>query len=79
QMRRMLEAAGQELPASDPILEVNVEHGLVKRMDAEQDEDRFADLALILLDQATLAQGSALDDPASYVARMNKLLVEMSA
>jgi molecular chaperone HtpG len=79
QMRRMLEAVGQELPASDPILEVNVEHGLVKRMDAEQDEDRFADLALILLDQATLAQGSALDDPASYVARMNKLLVEMSA
>lgn len=79
QMRRMLEAAGQELQASDPILEVNVEHGLVKRMDAEQDEDRFADLALILLDQATLAQGSALDDPASYVARMNKLLVEMSA
>ena len=79
QMRRMLEAAGQELPASDPILEVNVEHGLVKRMDAEQDEDRFADLALILLDQAILAQGSALDDPASYVARMNKLLVEMSA
>ena len=79
QMRHMLEAAGQELPASDPILEVNVEHGLVKRMDAEQDEDRFADLALILLDQATLAQGSALDDPASYVARMNKLLVEMSA
>ena len=79
QMRRMLEAAGQELPASDPILEVNVEHGLVKRMDSEQDEDRFADLALILLDQATLAQGSALDDPASYVARMNKLLVEMSA
>ena len=47
--------------------------------DGEQDEDRFADLALILLDQATLAQGSQLDDPASYVARMNKLLVEMSA
>jgi len=52
---------------------------LVKRMDAEPDEDRFADLALILLDQATLAQGSQLEDPASYVARMNKLLVEMSA
>ena len=79
QMRRILEAAGQELPDSEPILEVNTSHGLVKRMDGEQDEDRFADLALILLDQATLAQGSQLDDPASYVARMNKLLVEMSA
>lgn len=78
QMRRILEAAGQELPDSDPILEVNTSHGLVKRMDAESDEDRFADLALILLDQATLAQGSQLEDPASYVARMNKLLVEMS-
>lgn len=79
QMRRILEAAGQELPDSEPILEVNTSHGLVKRMDAEPDEDRFADLALILLDQATLAQGSQLEDPASYVARMNKLLVEMSA
>jgi molecular chaperone HtpG len=79
QMRRILEAAGQELPDSDPILEVNTSHGLVKRMDGEQDEDRFTDLALILLDQATLAQGSQLEDPASYVARMNKLMVEMSA
>ena len=79
QMRRILEAAGQELPDSEPILEVNTSHGLVKRMDAEPDEDRFADLAMILLDQATLAQGSQLEDPASYVARMNKLLVEMSA
>jgi molecular chaperone HtpG len=79
QMRRILEAAGQALPDSEPILEVNTSHGLVKRMDGEQDEDRFADLALILLDQATLAQGSQLEDPASYVARMNKLLVEMSA
>ena len=79
QMRSILEAAGQELPDSQPILEVNTDHGLVKRMDSESDEDRFADLALILLDQATLAQGSQLEDPASYVSRMNKLLVEMSA
>jgi len=79
QMRRILEAAGQDLPDSEPILEVNTSHGLVKRMDAEPEEDRLADLALILLDQATLAQGSQLEDPASYVARMNKLLVEMSA
>jgi molecular chaperone HtpG len=78
-MRSILEAAGQELPDSQPILEVNTDHGLVKRMDSESDEDRFADLALILLDQATLAQGSQLEDPASYVSRMNKLLVEMSA
>ena len=71
QMRRILEAAGQDLPDSDPILEVNTSHGLVKRMDSEQDEDRFADLALILLDQATLAQGSPSEVPSTpvYVAR----------
>jgi molecular chaperone HtpG len=47
-------------------------------LDQEADEDRFADLAQILLDQAFLAEGSSLEDPASYVARLNKLLVEMS-
>jgi molecular chaperone HtpG len=52
---------------------------LLKRLDQEADEDRFADLAQILLDQAVLAEGSALEDPATYVSRLNKLLVEMSA
>jgi len=78
QMRRMMEAAGQALPESKPTMEINIEHPLLQRLDQEADEDRFADLSQILLDQAFLAEGSALEDPASYVARLNKLLVEMS-
>ena len=62
-MRRILEAAGQELPDSEPILEVNTSHGLVKRMDAEPDEDRFADLALILLDQLRWRKARSLKIP----------------
>ena len=79
QMRKIMEAAGQEMPSSKPTMEINVEHPLVKRLDQETDEDRFADLAQILLDQAFLAEGSTLEDPATYVSRLNKLLVEMSA
>ena len=79
QMRKIMEAAGQEMPSSKPTMEINVEHPLVKRLDQEADEDRFADLAQILLDQAFLSEGSALEDPATYVSRLNKLLVEMSA
>jgi molecular chaperone HtpG len=79
QMRKIMEAAGQEMPSSKPTMEINVEHPLVQRLDQESDEDRFADLAQILLDQAFLAEGSALEDPATYVSRLNKLLVELSA
>ena len=78
QMRCIMEAAGQEMPETKPTMEINVEHPLLKRLDQEADEDRFSDLAQILLDQAVLAEGSSLDDPATYVARLNKLLVEMS-
>ena len=78
QMRRLLEAAGQDVPDTPPILELNTDHPLIQRLDHEQDEDRFADLASILFDQATLAEGSPLDDPATYVSRLNRLLLEMS-
>ena len=78
QMRRIMEAAGQEMPETKPTMEINVEHPLLQRLDQESDEDRFSDLAQILLDQAALAEGSVLEDPATYVARLNKLLVEMS-
>jgi molecular chaperone HtpG len=74
----MMEAAGQAMPESKPTMEINVGHPLLQRLDQEADEERFADLAQILLDQAVLAEGSALEDPADYVARLNKLLVEMS-
>ncbi len=78
QMRRIMEAAGQALPSSKPNLELNPEHPLVKKLDQEPDEDRFNDLAHILFDQANLAEGGQLDDPASYVQRLNKLLLELS-
>ena len=78
QMRRIMEAAGQEMPETKPTMEINVEHPLLQRLDQESDEERFADLAQVLLDQAALAEGSVLEDPATYVARLNKLLVEMS-
>jgi molecular chaperone HtpG len=75
QMRRIMEQAGQALPESKPILEVNPSHPLVEMMDQEADEDRFADLASIVLDQASLAEGGQLEDPAGYVSRLNKLLL----
>ncbi len=78
QMRRMLEAAGQEVPESKPILEVNPSHPLLEKLDAEADEDRFADLASVIFDQASLAEGGTLEDPAAYVARLNKLLLELA-
>jgi len=79
QMRRIMEAAGQSVPDTPPTMELNTEHPLIKRLDAEQDEERFADLTQILFDQALLAEGSSLEDPASYVSRLNKLLLEMSS
>ena len=78
QMRRIMEAAGQSMPESKPILELNPEHPLVQKLDGESDEDRFADLSRLLFDQAALAAGDNLEDPASFVARLNKLLLELS-
>ena len=78
-MRRMLEASGQSLPATKPILEVNIEHPLVARLSAEADDDRFAALSNIVLDHALLAEGAQLDNPAEYVSRMNELLVELDS
>ncbi|WP_018274780.1 molecular chaperone HtpG [Teredinibacter turnerae] len=78
QMRRMLEAAGQQVPSSKPVIEINPEHPLVQKMDKEADEDRFADFAHVLFDQASLAEGGSLNDPAEYVRRMNKLLMDIA-
>lgn len=78
QMRRLLEAAGQAVPESKPIIEINPTHPLVQKLDQEQDEDRFKDLSHILFDQASLAEGGSLKDPAAYVSRLNKLLLELS-
>jgi molecular chaperone HtpG len=78
QMRRIMEAAGQAVPESKPILEINPSHPLARLLDGEADEDRFANLAHIIFDQAALAEGGHLDDPAEYVSRLNSLLVELS-
>lgn len=79
QMRRLLEQAGQEVPDTKPVFEINPQHPLVERLDGESDEDRFHDLTAILFDQAQLAEGGHLKDPAAYVSRLNKLLLQMSA
>jgi molecular chaperone HtpG len=71
-LARLLKQAGQSAPKMQPILEVNAEHALVKRL---ADDERFDDLAHILFDQALLAEGGQLDDPAAYVKRINAFLV----
>ncbi|WP_323030430.1 molecular chaperone HtpG [Castellaniella sp.] len=71
---RMLKAAGQDAPEVKPILEVNPQHALVKRLEAQPDES-FGDWAELLLDQAMLAEGAALKDPAAFVKRVNVLLL----
>ncbi len=75
-LARLLKQSGQAAPAGKPILEVNAEHALVKRLDGmSQGEGSFDELAHILFDQALLAEGGQLEDPAAYVARVNRLLV----
>lgn len=78
QMRRIMEAAGQSLPDSKPIFELNPEHPLVLRLNEEQNDDRFNDLAWVLFDQAALASGDALKEPGAFVTRLNKLLLDLS-
>ena len=73
-MQRLLKQAGHDVPSSKPILEINPQHALVKRLESEADTTRATDLALLLLDQAQLLEGVALDDPAAYVRRVNNLL-----
>ena len=74
-LARMLKQAGQAAPRSQPILEINPEHGLVKRLDSAEGSEHFDDLAHILFDQALLAEGGQLEDPAAYVQRVNRMLV----
>ena len=79
QMRRILESAGQAVPENKRTFELNPTHPLVEKLNAETDDDRFNDLTLVLYDQAMLAEGSHLEEPTSYVSRLNKLLLELSA
>ncbi|MBL6735752.1 MAG: molecular chaperone HtpG [Burkholderiales bacterium] len=77
-LSRMLKAAGQEVPAVEPILEINVNHPIVKKMADEKDKDRFSDWSSIVLDQAMLADGGSLEDPATFVVKLNNLILDLS-
>jgi molecular chaperone HtpG len=74
-LARILKAAGQKAPDSKPILEINPSHRLVERLKAEADDAKFGDYVHVLFDQALLAEGGQLEDPASFVKRMNALIV----
>jgi molecular chaperone HtpG len=73
-MQRLLREAGHDVPASPPVLEINPSHPLVKRIESEGDAARGEDLGLLLFDEARLAAGDQLEDPAAFVARVNRLL-----
>ncbi|AHY59431.1 molecular chaperone HtpG [Stenotrophomonas rhizophila] len=79
QMRQILEASGQKVPDSKPVFEFNPGHPLIGKLDQEADSARFDDLSRVLFEQAALAAGDTLKDPAAYVRRLNKLLLELSA
>ncbi|PTT64236.1 molecular chaperone HtpG [Stenotrophomonas sp. HMWF003] len=79
QMRQILEANGQKVPDSKPVFEFNPGHPLIGKLDQEADAARFDDLSRVLFEQAALAAGDTLKDPAAYVRRLNKLLLELSA
>jgi molecular chaperone HtpG len=76
EMQRILKATGQALPESKPILEINPEHALIKKMHMIQDDELFAEWAFMMFEQAVLAEGGNLDNPALYVTRVNKLLTQ---
>lgn len=76
-MQQLLKQAGHEMPSTKPTLEINPTHPLLKRMEAETDDDRFAEWASVLLDQAILAEGGQLEDPAGFVHRLNGLMLAM--
>jgi len=78
-LARVLKSVGQDAPTSKPILEVNTGHPLLERLQGEGDQERFADLSRILFDQALLAEGGHLEDPAAFVRRLNHLMLSMAA
>jgi molecular chaperone HtpG len=77
-MQRIMKEAGHAMPSSKPILEINPDHPIVKKMDSEKSKKKFDDWSDILFDQALLAEGGQLEDPASFVAKLNKMLVAIA-
>src|SRR6185312_6812870 len=74
-LARLLREAGQDMPESKPTLEINPQHALLKRVEAEADEAKAKDLATLLLEQAEIAAGAQLPDPSAFVQRMNRVLL----
>jgi molecular chaperone HtpG len=77
-LERLLKAAGQSIPGSKPILEINPQHPLVQRLKYETEGSRFEDWSRVLFDQALLAEGGQLEDPATFVKRLNGLMLDMA-
>lgn len=78
QMAKLMEAAGQKVPETKYIFELNPEHALVKQVSTISDDAKFAEWAQLLLDQATLAERGSLKDPAQFVSRLNRLMMELT-
>ncbi|MCG8379449.1 MAG: molecular chaperone HtpG [Proteobacteria bacterium] len=77
-LEQILKASGQSIPGAKPILEINPDHPIVKKIEDESDEDRFADWSYILFDQALLSEGGQLQDPARFVNKLNSLIVTLA-
>jgi molecular chaperone HtpG len=77
-LERLLKAAGQKVPTTKPILEINPRHPIVQRLRGEKESERFDDWSLILFDQALLSEGGQLEDPAGFVRRLNELMLAIS-
>jgi len=74
-MQQLLQQAGQDMPISKPVLEVNPDHDILKKMTQEKDQDQLSDWSELLFDQAILCEGGRLEDPAGAIARMNRLML----
>ena len=77
-LERMLKAAGQKVPTTKPILEINPGHPLVERLKNEAETTRFDDLSHVLFDQSLLAEGGQLEDPTTFVKRLNQLMLGLA-
>ena len=77
-LQQILKASGQSVPGSKPILEINPDHPIVKKIDEETDGDLFNDWSHILFDQALLSEGGQLKDPASFVHKLNSLIATLA-
>lgn len=75
EMQRILQSAGQQLPSTKPIFEINPEHALIKRLHGIEDDAKFAEWVIVLFEQSVLAEGGQLDNPADFVNRVNQLLM----